>query len=168
MRRRIREFHPSLWLDGIVAALGVAALTAALVLPPILAMSVEGEPSAATTNLAYPVGDVLLLVLMVGALGLTGWRPDRPLALVGIGLALSGAADIVYLSAIAAGHADGPAWATWLWPASALVTALGAWQSVAPARAARLEGRRLLVLPLGVPGLARHPSIPVPPRSRCP
>ena len=25
MRRRIREFHASLWLDGIVAALGVAA-----------------------------------------------------------------------------------------------------------------------------------------------
>ena len=107
MRRRIREFHGSLWLDGIVAALGVAALTAALVLPPILAMSVEGEPSAVITNLSYPVGDVLLLVLMVGALALTGWRPDRPLALVGVGLVLSGAADIVYLSAVADGHKGG-------------------------------------------------------------
>ena len=75
MRRRIREFHASLWLDGIVAALGVAAVTAALVLPPILAMSVEGDPAAVAVNLAYPIGDVLLLVLLVGALALTGWRP---------------------------------------------------------------------------------------------
>jgi diguanylate cyclase (GGDEF)-like protein len=149
MRRRIREFHASLWLDGIVAALGVAALTAALVLPPILAMSVEGEASAVMTNLAYPVGDVLLLVLMVGALALTGWRPDPPLALVGIGLVLSGAADIVYLSAIAHGEADGPAWLAWLWPASAVVTALGAWLPLDRARAIRLEGRRLLILPFG-------------------
>ena len=149
MRRRIREFHGSLWLDGIVAALGVAALTAALVLPPILAMSVEGEPSAVITNLSYPVGDVLLLVLMVGALALTGWRPDRPLALVGVGLVLSGAADIVYLSAVADGQADSPAWLSWLWPASAVATALGAWQPLDRARAVRLEGRRLLVLPFG-------------------
>ena len=149
MRRRIREFHASLWLDGIVAALGVAAVTAALVLPPIVAMSVEGEPAAVATNLAYPVGDVLLLVLMVGALALTGWRPDRPLALVGVGLVLSGAADIVYLSSIAQGEADSPVWLLWLWPASALATAFGAWQPLERAGAARLEGRRLLVLPFG-------------------
>jgi diguanylate cyclase (GGDEF)-like protein/putative nucleotidyltransferase with HDIG domain len=149
MRRRIREFHASLWLDGLVAALGAAALTAVLVLPPILAMSVEGETSAVITNLAYPVGDTLLLALLVGAIGLTGWRPDRPLALVGVGLMLSGVADIAYLTAVAHGQADAPLWVQPLWPASALVTALGAWQPLDRARAVRLEGRRLLVLPLG-------------------
>ena len=149
LRRRIREFHASLWLDGIVAALGVAAVTAALVLPPILAMSLEGDPASVAVNLAYPVGDVLLVVLLVGALGLTGWRPDRPLALVGVGLLLSGAADIIYLSAIAAGQADSPVWAYWLWPASALVTAIGAWQPPARTPAVRLEGRRMLLLPFG-------------------
>jgi diguanylate cyclase (GGDEF)-like protein len=149
LRRRIREFHASLWLDGIVAALGIAAVTAALVLPPILAMSLEGEPTAVAVNLAYPVGDVLLVVLLVGALALTGWRPDRPLALVGVGLLLSGAADIVYLSAIAAGQGDSPAWTYWLWPASALATALGAWLRPARTTAVRLEGRRLLLLPFG-------------------
>ena len=150
MRRRIREFHASLWLDGIVAALGVAAVTAALVLPPILAMSVEGEPAAVVTNLAYPVGDVLLLVLMVGALALTGWRPDRPLALVGVGLVLSGAADIVYLSAIADGQSDGAGLAASgcgrrrRWPRR---SARGS--PLDRARTMRLEGHRLLVLPFG-------------------
>jgi len=149
MRRRVREFHASLWLDGLVAALGVAAITAALVLPPILAMSVDGELAAVAVNLAYPVGDVLLLMLLIGALALTGWRPDRPMALVGVGLMLSGVADIAYLDAIAHGELDAPAWAGSLWPASALVTALAAWQPVERARAVRLEGRRLLALPLG-------------------
>jgi diguanylate cyclase (GGDEF)-like protein len=148
MRRRIREFHASLWLDGIVAALGTAAVAAALVLPPILEMSVDGEPAAVIVNLAYPLGDTLLLVLLIGAIGLTGWRPDRPLALLGAGLMLSGVADIAYLSAIAHGQADAPPWVQPLWPAAALVTAFAAWQPPTPARAVRLEGRRLLVLPL--------------------
>jgi two-component system, cell cycle response regulator len=154
MRRRIREFHASLWLDGMVAALGVAAFTAALVLPPILAMSVEGEAAAVAVNLAYPVGDVLLLVLLIGAVALTGWRPDRSLAFLGVGLVLSAGADIVYLSAIAAGQVEAPAWAESLWPASALATALAAWQPVERARAVRIEGRRLLLLPLGVMAIA--------------
>lgn len=89
MRRRIREFHPSLWLDGIVAALGMAACVAALVLPPIVAMSVEGDTAAVAVNLAYPAGDLLLVALLVGALALTGWRPDRAISLLGIGVVLS-------------------------------------------------------------------------------
>ncbi len=148
MRQRLREFHASLWLDGLVAALGVAAVTAALVLPPILAMSMEGDPAAVAVNLAYPVGDTLVLVLLVGAIGLTGWRPDRSLALVGVGLVLSAAADISYLSAVAHGEVDAPAWANSLWPASALITAIAAWQPVERGRTVQLEGRRLLALPL--------------------
>ncbi|HWM07911.1 MAG TPA: diguanylate cyclase, partial [Solirubrobacteraceae bacterium] len=148
MRRRVREFHASLWLDGIVAALGIAAVTAALVLPPILAMSMEGDPAAVAVNLAYPVGDTLLLVLLIGAIGLTGWRPDRSLALVGVGLVLSAGADIAYLSAIAHGQVEAPAWANSLWPASALITAIAAWQPVERGRTVQLEGRRLLALPL--------------------
>ena len=149
LRRRVREFHRSLWLDGLVAGLGVAALTAALVLPPILDMRVQGELSAVTVNLAYPVGDVLLLLLLIGAIALTGWRPDRGLALLGAGLMLSAAADIAYLSAIANGEADVPTWVDSLWPASALATAAAAWQPSRRARAIRLKGRRLLALPLG-------------------
>ena len=29
------------------------------------------------TNLAYPIGDLLLILLVVAVLGLTGWRPGR-------------------------------------------------------------------------------------------
>ena len=148
MRRRIREFHVSLWLDGIVGALGLAACVAALVLPPILAMSLEGETAAVVVNLAYPVGDLLLLALLVGSLALTGWRPDRALTLLGIAVLLSAVGDLSYLDAVAHGTYEVPAWAASLWPASALVTAIAAWQPLVPVRPVQLEGRRLLVLPL--------------------
>ena len=93
IRRRVREFHPSLWLDGLIAALGMTACVAAIVLPPIISMSLQGEPLAIAVNLAYPVGDVLLVALLLGALALTGWRPDRSLTLLGVGVALSAVAE---------------------------------------------------------------------------
>jgi len=148
IRRRVREFHASLWLDGLVAALGVAACVATLVLPPILAMSLEGDFAAVAVNLAYPAGDLLLLTLLLGALALTGWRPDRSITLLGIGVLLSGVADMSYLNAVAHGNYDAPAWASSLWPASALVTAIAAWQPMVTVRPMQLEGRRLLVLPV--------------------
>ena len=148
IRRRVREFHASLWLDGLIAALGVAACVATLVLPPILAMSLEGELAAVVVNLAYPAGDLLLIALLLGALALTGWRPDRSITLIGIGVLLSGVADLSYLDAVAHGNYDAPAWASSLWPASALVTAIAAWQPMVTVRPMQLEGRRLLVLPV--------------------
>ena len=154
IRRRIREFHASLWLDGLVAALAMAACVAALVLPPILAMSVEGDPVPVAVNLAYPAGDLLLLALLVGALALTGWRPDRSLTLLGFGVVLSAVADLSYLDAVAHGNYAVPAWAASMWPASALVTAIAAWQPVVTVRPLKLEGRRLLTLPLTAMGAA--------------
>jgi two-component system cell cycle response regulator len=68
--------------------------------------------------------------------------------LLGIGVLLSGVADMSYLDAVAHGKYVAPAWASSLWPASALVTALAAWQPVVTVRPMQLEGRRLLVLPL--------------------
>jgi two-component system cell cycle response regulator len=148
MRRRIREFHVSLWLDGIIAALGMAACLAALVLPPILATSLQGDATAVAVSLAYPAGDVLLLTLMLGALTLTGWRPDRAIMLVGIGMLLTAVADIGYLDAVAHGGYHPPTWAMSVWPASTLAVATAAWQPIVKARPVQLEGRRLLVLPL--------------------
>jgi len=42
-----------------------------------------------TVNLAYPAGDLLLVALLIGALALTGWRPDRAISSLGIGVVLS-------------------------------------------------------------------------------
>ena len=85
-----------LWFDGLTAALGVAALSAAIVFETVLD-SVEGEPLAVATGLAYPLFDLVLLGLAVGALASTGWRLDRTWMLLAAGVSTFWLADSLYL-----------------------------------------------------------------------
>lgn len=84
VRGRVRRLPPSVWLDGLVGGLGAAAVAAAALFGPILA-DTGGSPAAVAVNLPYPLGDLLLLVLVVGAFALLGWRPDRSWWLLGGG-----------------------------------------------------------------------------------
>ena len=85
LRARARAVPRTLWVDGVIAALAVAALSAALVFETVLA-NVEGNAAAVATNLAYPLGDLVMLSLIVGALAGTGWRLDRTWMLLAIGV----------------------------------------------------------------------------------
>jgi diguanylate cyclase (GGDEF)-like protein len=148
MRRGMRP-PLGVWLDGVIAALAAAAVAAALLFGPILATSVEGTPAAIATNLAYPVGDLLLVGLVVAVLGLGGWRLDRLWIVLGLGLILNGIADSWYLARYAQGtYVDGELLDS-LWPAASLLVAWAAWQPrSAPSDALALAGRRHVVLPI--------------------
>ena len=61
VRRHLADFNRSLWLDGLTAALGAAALGAAVLIEIVLETT-SGSRSIVVTNLAYPIGDVLLAV----------------------------------------------------------------------------------------------------------
>ncbi len=102
VRSRVRRAPLSLGLDGMIAALAVAALAAAIVLPPVLQTTGAADAAAATT-LAYPLADALLLALCVGLFTLTGWRPGRSWSLIGIGLGLAALADSIFLYQSASG-----------------------------------------------------------------
>src|SRR5919199_1478846 len=52
LRARIARFHASLWIDGALAALAVAALSAAVVFQSVL-QTTGGQPLEVATNLAY-------------------------------------------------------------------------------------------------------------------
>ena len=65
LRARIARFHASLWVDGALAALAVGALSAAVVFQSVLA-STGGDPIEVATNLAYPLGDLILLGMVDG------------------------------------------------------------------------------------------------------
>ena len=79
----------SLWLDGAVSGLTLAAITTALLYAPA-AHATEGEPdSRSRVSLAYPVGDLLLLCSVGVALAITGWRPGRAWALIALSIALT-------------------------------------------------------------------------------
>ncbi len=76
--REIADDVPlSLWLDGVVGGLAVAGVAAAF-FGPILAVT-GGSTAAVVTTLAYPLLDVLLLLVVTALLALFQWRP--PLAL---------------------------------------------------------------------------------------
>jgi two-component system cell cycle response regulator len=146
VRARVRQFYSSLWLDGLLGALAVGALTCQFVLPPIVAAT-GGLANAAVGDLIYPLGDLLLVAFVVAVLTLTGWRPGRVLGMVAVGLALGAIADLVSLYSSATGG-DGSTVLDWLWPASAIVLGLAAWQPVRPSAVIGLYGRRLLVFPM--------------------
>ncbi len=129
-RSRTDTFRSSLWLDGAVAALTVAALIATLAFDPIVEATSGGTVQVAI-NLAYPVGDLLLVGLVVAVFGLNGWRPDPVWLLLGGGLALTAVADGLYLVQSAEGTYIRGGLVDLAWPASALLVAVAAWQ---PAR----------------------------------
>jgi hypothetical protein len=141
--RASRQLRASLWLDGLMSALGVAALTAALLLQPIVS-STGGDRLAVATTLAYPLGDVTLLAFVVGLLALNAWKPSRASTLIAAGLATMAVADGIFLWQSANGtYAEGAALDA-LWPAAALLLGHAAWQP-SVREATRLEGMRLLV-----------------------
>ncbi len=143
--RASRQLRASLWLDGLVSSLAVAALAAALLLQPIVA-STGGDPLEVATTLAYPLGDVTLLVFVVGLLALNAWKPSRSWTLIAAGLATMAVADGIFLWQSAKGtYVEGQALDA-LWPAAALLLGNAAWQPSAR-EATRLEGWRLLAMP---------------------
>ena len=120
-----RALGAAAWLDGAIAALAGSAVFAATLLAGPLAAAVEGEPMVFATNLAYPIGDLLLLGCVLAALSATGWRPGRAIGLIAGGLLLRAVADFVYLDQVTLGTYTGGLLDT-CWPAASLLVAAAA------------------------------------------
>src|SRR5215212_5167618 len=149
LRVRARAVPRTLWVDGVIAGLAVAALSAALVFQTVLD-NVEGNAAAVATNLAYPLGDLVLLSLIVGALAGTGWRLDRTWMLLAIGVSTFWLADSLYLVKTAEGTFTSGGWIDTGWWAGLFLIAAAAWQRP-PARVRTPAGEslRLIAVPLG-------------------
>src|SRR5215211_1382640 len=76
VRSRIPRFHASMWLDGLVAGLAVAAVVAAILLDPIVDAT-GGDAAEVAVTLAYPLADLLLLGVTAGVAAAAGGRPGR-------------------------------------------------------------------------------------------
>lgn len=75
------------WLDGVVAGLGAAALCGAFAFHSI--EHVVGLSALGTAvNLAYPIGDLLLLILVIGGTVLLTGRSSAQWYLLGVGLSV--------------------------------------------------------------------------------
>ena len=107
IRSRLRHAAVSQWLDGGVVALAVGAVAAALVFSDILAAT-NGRLAAEAVTVAYPIGDLILLMFVAVAYALTDWRPGRGWLVLGGGLVLMAIADIINADQVAGGiYLDG-------------------------------------------------------------
>jgi two-component system, cell cycle response regulator len=148
VRARAHELDWRLWMDGLIAALGTAALGAAFVFE-FVADRTTGTPLQVATTLAYPLGDITMLALVVGIVALTRWRPGRTWWLLLAGLAFLVAADIAYTLHTADASLPGGDWVEPIYLIAAVCIGAEAWQpraeSIKPI--ARFDGWRELMVP---------------------
>jgi two-component system cell cycle response regulator len=152
---RVRGADRMMAADAATASLAAGAVSAALVFGAVLDV-VGGERLALATNLAYPVGDLLLLATIVGIGGLHGWRLNRTWVLLAAGCLCFTVTDGVYLVQVAKGSwVSGGPWDAGWWAAAPL-WAFAAWTpaSAQEARAAEAPADARYVLPLGFATIA--------------
>lgn len=149
MRCRMANVPRTLWADGITAAFAVASVSAAVVFQAVLS-TVGGRPVVVATTLAYPLGDLLLLGLVMAAFTLNGWRMDRTWALLGLGIVVFWITDSLYLVGTAQGWYEVGGVIDAGWWLGILLIALAAWQRpTTQARELPREGSRTIAVPLG-------------------
>jgi diguanylate cyclase (GGDEF)-like protein len=132
VRARAGRFHTSLSLDGAIAGLGFATVAAAVLLQPIID-STGGGTAAVVVNLAYPCGDLLILIVVMVGSALLGWRVGRGWLALAAALVLSAVADSFYLYQVAKGTYVEGHWLDFAWPLAAVLFAAA---SALPARRA--------------------------------
>ncbi len=149
VRARAHEMNWRLWMDGAIAALGTAALGAAFVFD-FVAEKATGSPLEVATTLAYPLGDIAMVSVVVGVVALTGWRPRRTWSLLLAGLAALVVADIAFTLQSTDGTLPGGDWIDPIYLLAAVCLGATVWQ---PAEAAditspsRVDARREVIVP---------------------
>jgi predicted signal transduction protein with EAL and GGDEF domain len=154
IRARVPRFHPSMWLDGVIGALGTTAVGVAFLIGPYLDPA-SGRPAVELINLALPAMDVLLLALLVAVGSILGLRMDRSLVSVILALLLVLTGDVLLFARTVQGtYVDGGATElAWLSGIACAALAAHSARMRPPASAAQRDERsrvgwRLLALPL--------------------
>ena len=126
VRQRMSCVPKALAADSVAATLAVGAVAAALVVQPVVAHA-DGGVLAVATNIAYPIFDLLLLGLIVGATALGHWRLNRTWVLLAASMLAFWIADSVYVVADATGTYTQNDWYNALWYWSPVIAAWAAW-----------------------------------------
>jgi diguanylate cyclase (GGDEF)-like protein len=148
VRARASELDWRLWTDGLIAALGTAALGTVFVFD-FIAERTNGTGLEVATSLAYPLGDIAMLALIVGVIALSGWRPDRTWSLLLVGLAAMGVADMAYSVQSTSGVVPAGNWIDPVYLLSACFLGAVLWLPSAATieRSNHVDDRRALMVP---------------------
>ncbi len=129
LQLNLREFQREAWLDGLIAGLGAAAFSAVFLFHSVL-HAAGGGTAVVATNLAYPIGDLLLLALVIAGSTVLPGRRRLPWLLLAVGLGLNTLGDTanLFASGLGATHLGAVADAI-AWPASILLVSISVWVS---------------------------------------
>lgn len=135
-----------MWLDGLIAALATAALIVALVFGTIVGAT-DGSAAQTIVNLAYPLGDLVLIGFVLTVFATKAWRPGAGWLLLGFGASLTAVADTIFLYQDALGTYRDGSFLDVLWPATVLCCGWAAWQPWERPRRSYGYGRQTFVVP---------------------
>ena len=126
-RKHLNRSGATTWLDGAVAGLGAAALCACFAFNTVL-HSVGGDASAVATDLAYPIGDGLLLILAVGGTAIIPGRKKTQWLLIAGAIAMTAVGDTfnLFASSGATSHV-GTIFNSIAWPCAILLISIAVW-----------------------------------------
>jgi diguanylate cyclase len=124
MRGEVRRLTTPNWLDGLIAGLGAAAVCSAFAFHSIL-HATGGDVLGTAVNLAYPIGDVLLLGLAVGGTAILAGRRKAPWILIATGIAVNTVGDTFNL--LGSTSRTGTILNAIAWPTSILLIAVAVW-----------------------------------------
>ncbi|MBV9837276.1 MAG: diguanylate cyclase, partial [Solirubrobacterales bacterium] len=125
IRAEVRRLATPHWLDGAVAGMGAASVCAAFAFKAVM-RATGGDGLGTAVNLAYPVGDVFLLLLVVGGTALLSGKDRGPWLLVALGITLNVVGDTSNLFQASFGHV-GSLFNAFAWPASILLMSMAMW-----------------------------------------
>jgi diguanylate cyclase (GGDEF)-like protein len=147
MRGEVRRLATPSWLDGAVASVGTASVCAAFVFERVLHLT-GGNSAATATNLAYPIGDVLLLSLVVGGSTVMSGRRKAPWLLMATGIAINAVGDSANLFGTSFGASRlGFIFNAIAWPTSILLLSMSVWLRPHPSNPQTLRKPALFVIP---------------------
>ncbi len=133
IRSGVRHLTTPSWLDGVIAGTGAAAVCSAFAFHTIM-HAAQSSAAAAAINLAYPIGDLLLLALVVGGTAILPGRTTAPWLMMAGACALNTVGDTMNLFQSSIGATRlGSAFDAVAWPGAFLLMSAAMWVRPRPA-----------------------------------
>jgi diguanylate cyclase (GGDEF)-like protein len=124
-QRSFGRVHASIRLDGAVSGLALGAVAGMLWFAPVL--KVSGRPLQVAVGMAYPLFDLVLLVLLAAGLAPQRYRPTWSTGLLMAGVLAFVVGDVFYLNRIAANTYVGGTPLEETWVIGIFLLGLAAW-----------------------------------------